>query len=262
MVGGVVGDAIGDGGGGDIESRGDGGGAGHVGNVGFAGEEAGDGEVGVGEAKVGFSSLAVELGVFDAKVGIGRDAVGEGGFGAVEGGEVGIVGIVAVQNDDFGILAEEDGFGAEIGSEVGVGEAGGDEVGESGDGDGEIVEHIVFERGGGGGDDSVGGFGLPSIAEEFLEEAGLDGVVGGENSGGLAGGEEDFVDIVGDGRFAGGAGDADEAEVTGRVAVVGREEFGLGAAETETLGVRFGVSFCFHGTSVWNYCSIKREKEG
>lgn len=89
MVGGVVGDAFGDGGGGDVESGSDGGGAGHVGDVGFAGEEAGDGEVGVGEAEASFSSLAVELGVFNAKVGIGRDAVGEGGFGAMEGGEVG-----------------------------------------------------------------------------------------------------------------------------------------------------------------------------
>ena len=250
MVGGVVGNAFGDGGGGDVESGSDGGGAGHVGDVGFAGEEAGDGEVGVGEAKVGFSSLAVELGVLNAKVRIGRDAVGEGGFGAVEGGEVGIVGVIAVQNDDGGVLAEEDGLGAEEGGEIGVSETGGDKIGEGGDGDGEVVENVVLKGGSGGGDDGIGGLGLPGFAEELVEKGGFDGVVGSENGGGLAGGQEDFVDVVGDGGFAGGAGDTDETQVTSGVAIVGGKKFGFGAAETEPLGLRFGLSCCFHDTSV------------
>ena len=53
-----------------------------------------------------------------------------------------------------------------------------------------------------------------------MEGGEFDGGVGGEGGGVLAGGAEDFVDEVGDGGFAGGAGDADEFHVADGVAVV------------------------------------------
>ena len=49
------------------------------------------------------------------------------------------------------------------------------------------------------------------------------------------------MDIVGDGGLAGGAGDTDEAQITSGMAVVGGKKFGFGAAETEPLGLRFGL---------------------
>ena len=71
-----------------------------------------------------------------------------------------------------------------------------------------------------------------------MESAGFDGGVGGEDSDVLAGGAEDFVDKVGNGGFAGGAGDGDEFHVADGVAVVGGEKFG-----TEALGFFFEGGF-------------------
>lgn len=156
----------------------------------------------MGEAETCFSSLAVELRMLNAKVRVGGGTVGKGGFGALEGREVGVMSIIAIENDDFGILTEEDGFGVEIGGEVGVGETSWDKIGEGGDGDGQAIEDVVFKRGSGSGDDSVSGFSLPGITKEFVEKSGFDGVVRSENGRGLASGEENLVDIMGNGSFA------------------------------------------------------------
>lgn len=59
-----------------------------------------------------------------------------------------------------------------------------------------------------------------------MEHGGFEGLVGGENGDLFVGGAEDFVDVVGDSGFAGGAGDGDEPHVFNRVAIVGAEELG------------------------------------
>ena len=70
-----------------------------------------------------------------------------------------------------------------------------------------------------------------------MENGGFNFVVGGENGDGLASGEEDFVDEVGDDGLTGSAGNADNAEVAGGMAVVGGEEFDLRALEVKTFTI-------------------------
>lgn len=99
LVGGfglVIGDAFGDDGGGDIEGGSDGGGASHVRNNWLAGEEAGDGEILITEAKAGFGAFAIEFGEVDAHVGVRRSTVGESLDLAAVAGEFGVAGIVAI----------------------------------------------------------------------------------------------------------------------------------------------------------------------
>lgn len=111
----VVGDTFGDDGGGDIERGSNSGGASHVSDDWFSGEEAGDGEVFIAKAETSFSAFAVELGEVDTHVGVGRSAVGESFDFATVAGELGIAGIIAVEDDDFGGLLEKFGFGIEVG---------------------------------------------------------------------------------------------------------------------------------------------------
>ncbi len=125
----VVGDAFGDGGWRDIERSCDSGSAGHIGNRRFASEEAGDGEVLVAETEVGFGALAVKFGTFDTQVGIGGGTIGNSFALAAEVGEVEVVGVIAVEDDDVGVHVEENGFSGEVGINVGVGKAGGDKIG-------------------------------------------------------------------------------------------------------------------------------------
>lgn len=47
----------------------------------------------------------------NADVGIGRSAIGQGFVFATEFGKVGVVRVIAVQDDDFRIHFEEVGFG-------------------------------------------------------------------------------------------------------------------------------------------------------
>ncbi len=174
----VIGDAFGDGGGGDIERGSDSSGAGHVGDSWLAGEEAGDGEGLGAETEIGFGAATVELGELDAHVGIGGGAVSEGLGLAAETGEVGIVGVVAIEHDDVGVHAEELGLGGEVGFGFVVIEIIRQEIGEGGGVDREAVEDLGVERLGGGGDDGVGDFGFPGVVEEFVEDGSLDSMVG------------------------------------------------------------------------------------
>ncbi len=74
-----------------------------MGDSGLAGDEAGNSKVFIAETETGFGAFAVEFGEIDADVGVRRGAVGEGLGLAAEGGEVGVVRVVAVQNNDVGI---------------------------------------------------------------------------------------------------------------------------------------------------------------
>lgn len=145
FVGDVVGDAFGDDAGRNVERSGDGGSAGHVRDDWLAGEEAGDGEDASAKSKVGFSSLAVEFGVVDTDVRVRGGAIGEGFVFAAEAGEVRIMRIVTVEDDNFGIHAEEIGFGVEIGSFINIGETGRDEIGERSGINRKTIEGFGFE---------------------------------------------------------------------------------------------------------------------
>ena len=97
--------------------------------------------------------------------------------------------------------------------------------------DGEIVKNVVFQRFGWGGDDDVVGAGFPSVGEEFVEHAGIEFVVGGENGNMFARSAEDFVEEVGGDGLAGRASYTDEFHITDGVAIVAAEEFGTGFLE-------------------------------
>lgn len=91
----------------------------------------------------------------------------------------------------------------------------------------EAVEGIFFKRSGGGSDDDIFGAGLPGIAEEFVESADLDLLVGGENGDLLLGGFENLVDKVGDDGLPCRAGDADEFHIFDRVAIISIKQAGF-----------------------------------
>lgn len=101
-----------------------------------------------------------------------------------------------------------------------IGEGGGDKIGHSSNVDGEAVKDIVAKGGSGDGDDDIIGAGFPGVAQEFVKNRGLEGLVGGENSDLFTGGTENFVDVVGDDSLTGGAGDGDKFHVFDRVAIV------------------------------------------
>lgn len=65
----------------------------------------------IADTKASFSSLAVELRRINTEVGVGRSAVGDGFVFAAEGGEIWVVNIIAVQDDDVRIHAEKVRFG-------------------------------------------------------------------------------------------------------------------------------------------------------
>lgn len=96
--------------------------------------------------------------------------------------------------------------------------------------DGEVVESVVGEGFGRGGDDSVIGAVFLSVAEELVDDAGLNIAIRGENGGFDVGGLEDFVNIASNDGFASRASDADELEALGRVTVIGLENLGTGAS--------------------------------
>ena len=113
-------------------------------------------------------------------------AIDEGLFGAVKIGKAGVVviicqlggrvrsvkplgrfavvGVVGVENGNLGVHFEEGLLVFEIFTRSHVAEAGGDEVGHSGDSDGETIKNVVAQALGGNGDDSVFGTGLEGIA--------------------------------------------------------------------------------------------------
>ena len=86
--------------------------------------------------------------------------------------------------------------------------------------DGEAVKDIVAKGGGRDGDDDVIGAGFPGVAQEFVKDGSLEGLIRSEDGNLLAGGTEDFVDVVGDDSLTGGAGDGDKFHVFDRVAIV------------------------------------------
>lgn len=209
-IGLVVGDTFGDGGGSDIESSGDSGGAGHVRDGGLAGEESGDGEIFVAKAEIGFGAFAIELRELDAHVGIGGGAIGEGLGLAAKTGEVGVVSIVTIEHDDFGVHTEELGLGGEISAHLGVVLSGGDEIGESGSIDRQTIENFGAKSGGRSGNDGVSNFGFPGVVKKLVKHGGFNHMVGSENGSWLAGGTQDFVNIVGNGGLAVSAGNTDK----------------------------------------------------
>lgn len=132
----VIGDAFGDDGGGDVESGSNSSGASHVRDNWFAGEEAGDGEVFIAKTETGFSAFAIEFGEVDAHVGVRRSAVGEGLDFAAIAGELGVAGVVAIEDDNIGALLEEFGLGGKVGFGFVGGDVPWEEVGEGGSIDG------------------------------------------------------------------------------------------------------------------------------
>ena len=240
LVGVVIGDAVGDDVVSDVERGGDGGSASHIGDDWLASEEAGNGEAGGAEAQICFSSLFVEFSAVDAEGGSASRAVGKSVGFANEAGEVRVVGVVFVEDDDFWVHSEKSGFVRGEVSGGGSVERGGNEVGQSGGVDGETVEDVVFERVGRSGDDDVGRAGFPSFAEEFVESGNFNRVVRCEGSDVLPGGAKNFVNKVRDDCFAGGASDADELHIANRVAIIARQEL-----RTSTLEFRFNGRFLF-----------------
>ncbi len=103
----VICNAFSDGGWGDIECSGDGGSTSHVGNSGFAGKKTSNGEVLVADAETGFGAFAIELGLLNTKVGIRRSTISDGLGSTTELCEIGIVRIVAVEHNGFGVHAEQ-----------------------------------------------------------------------------------------------------------------------------------------------------------
>ncbi len=73
-------------------------------------------------AEIGFGSLAVEFGRINAKIGVGRCSIGDSLVFAAKIGEIRIVGVIAIENDDVWVHAEKVGFGVEVRFKIGVGE--------------------------------------------------------------------------------------------------------------------------------------------
>lgn len=101
-----------------------------------------------------------------------------------------------------------------------IGKAGRDKIGEGGGVNRETIESFGGERGSWRSNDGVSSLSFPSIVEELMENGGFDCVVRGKNGDWLVSGAEDFMDKMGNGGFASGAGNADEFEVARGVSVV------------------------------------------
>lgn len=110
----VVGEAVDDVFGGEFEGGGDSGGGSHVVDGGLTSKEAGDSEAVAGEVEMSLGAFFVELGGFNLDVGRIVGTVGDSGFGTGEVTEVVIVGVVAIQDDDFGVHLEEGRLGGGV----------------------------------------------------------------------------------------------------------------------------------------------------
>lgn len=65
-----------------------------------------------------------------------------------------------------------------------------------------------------------------------MDDAGLDVAIGSEHGGFDVGSLKNFVDIASDDGFTSGAGNTDEFEVLGRVAVISRKNLGTSTGGT------------------------------
>lgn len=97
----------------------------------------------VADTEVSFSSLTVELRGIDAKVGVGRRAVSNSFVFATKAGEIWVMGIVAIQDDDVRVHAEEIRFRIKIRFEVAVGKIRWEKIGQSSGVNWETVEGFV-----------------------------------------------------------------------------------------------------------------------
>ena len=83
-----------------------------------------------------------------------------------------------------------------------------------------------------------------------MESAHAKGRFASENRDLLAGGAENFVDVVSDSDFAGGASDSDKLEFLGRIAVIGLKDFGVSflkiGPQTSVRTPVFVFSWTFH----------------
>ena len=111
MFGVVVGDPLSDDIWSDIEGGGDSSGAGHVANDGLASEEASNSEGLTTKTEASFATFAIKFGIINPKISVGGCAISQGFVFATEFGKVGVVRVIAVQDDDFRIHFEEVGFG-------------------------------------------------------------------------------------------------------------------------------------------------------
>lgn len=106
--------------------------------------------------------------MIDAEVGVGRSAIGDGFGPAAEIGEIGVVRIIAIQDDDFGIHLEQGGFGIKIGINVGVIKARRHKIGEGGDVNWEAEESAAAEGRSWGCNNSISRLGFPGVVEKFV----------------------------------------------------------------------------------------------
>ena len=174
-------------------------------------------------SKGGFDAFFVEFGAVDANIGRMFGTISESFFGARELRKVGIIGIVLVKDDDFGVHFEKNRFVVGVFVSRRVAEGGGNKVGESGNMNGKTVKNVGFEGGGGSGNDGIRRASFPGIAEKLVKNGGFDRFFRGKNGNVFAGNVENLMDKMSYSGFAGGAGNADNFEVASRIAIVRRK---------------------------------------
>lgn len=174
-------------------------------------------------SKSGFDAFFVEFGAVDANISRMIRAISEGFFGARELRKVGIIDIVLVEDDDFGVHFEKNRFVVGVFVSRRVAEGGGNKVGEGGNVNGKTVKNVGFKRSGWGGNDGIRRASFPGIAEKLMKNGGFDRFFRGKNSNVLAGDVENLMDKMSYSGFAGGAGNADNFEVASGIAIVRRK---------------------------------------
>ena len=106
--------------------------AGHVANDGLASEEASNSEGLTTKTEASFATFAIKFGIINPKISVGGCSISQGFVFATEFGEIGIVSIVAVENNTFWLHFEKRRLSAQITSEILVSEASGSEISECG----------------------------------------------------------------------------------------------------------------------------------